>query len=103
MSELFTRVKEIPTLGVVLAFFPNLTLKLDGSGRHKALCPIHTESNPSFTVFENGWKCFGCGVGGSNIDLLLEARFASKPLEAAKMIAERFGIPIPDTGHDGRR
>lgn len=94
MGELFTRVKEIPMPDVVRAFFPGLELKPDGSGRHKALCPFHAEDTPSFTAFEDGWKCFGCGAHGSNIDLLLKARLASSPLEAAKMIAERFGIEV---------
>lgn len=92
MSELFSRVKTIPTLDVVTAFFPHLVLKRDGSGRGKALCPFHAEDTPSFTVFEDGWKCFGCGAHGSNVDLLLKAGLASKPLEAARVIAERFGI-----------
>lgn len=96
MSDLFTRVKEIPTPDVVRAFFPALELKRDGSGREKALCPFHTEDTPSFTVFEDGWKCFGCGAHGSNVDLLLKANLASSPLEAAKMIAERFGIEVKD-------
>lgn len=40
-------------------------------GRHKALCPFHREDTPSFTVFEDGFKCFGCDADGSNVDLLL--------------------------------
>lgn len=92
MTELFSRVKEISTPEVVQAFLPSLELKQDGSGRHKTLCPFHTEDTPSFTVFEDGWKCFGCGAHGSNVDLLLKAGLASKPLEAGRMIAESFGI-----------
>ena len=94
MSELFTRVKEIPTADVLGAFFPNLELKRDGSGRYKVLCPFHDEDTPSFTVFEDGFKCFGCGAHGSNVDLLLKANLASSPLDAARMIAEKFGIEV---------
>lgn len=94
MSDLFTRVKAIPTADVVTAFFSSLDLKRDGSGRQKALCPLHSEDTPSFTVFEDGFKCFGCSAHGSNVDLLLKAGLASAPLEAAKMIAERFGIEV---------
>ena len=96
MSDLFSSVKGIATLEVVRGFFPSLDLKPDGSGRHKALCPFHTEDTPSFTVYENGWKCFGCGASGSNIDFLIKADLASSPLEAAKMIAERFGIEVKE-------
>lgn len=94
MSELFARVKSIPTAEIVRAFLSSLELKQDGSGRHKALCPFHPEDTRSFTVFPDGWKCFGCGAHGSNVDLLIKAGLASKPLEAANLIAERFGIEI---------
>jgi hypothetical protein len=94
MNQLFTGVKSIPTVDVVRGFFPRLELKRDGSGREKALCPFHAEDTPSFTVFEDGWKCFGCGAHGSNVDLLLKADLASSPLEAARMIAEKFGIEV---------
>lgn len=96
MSDLFSRVKEIATLDVVTAFLPDLELKQDGSGRHKTLCPFHAEDTPSFTVFQDGFKCFGCDAHGSNVDLLLKAGLASKPLDAAKMIAERFGIEVEE-------
>ena len=35
------------------------------------LCPVHNETTPSFTIDarKNLWKCFGCGAGGSVIDL----------------------------------
>lgn len=96
MSELFTRVKSISTGELVRTFFPALELKRDGSGREKALCPFHNEDTPSFTIFEDGFKCFGCGAHGSNVDLLLKAGLASSPLEAARMIAERFGIEVKE-------
>lgn len=96
MTDLFARAKAIPTPDVVRAFFPHVELKRDGGGRKKALCPFHAEDTPSFTVFEDGWKCFGCGAHGSNIDLLLKAGLASSPLEAAKMIADKFGIEVKE-------
>ena len=94
MADLFSRIKEIPTTEIVTAFFAGLDLKQDGRGRQKALCPFHAENIPSFTAYENGWKCYGCGAHGSNIDLLLKADLAFSPLEAAQMIAEKFGIEV---------
>jgi hypothetical protein len=37
----------------------------------KCLCPLHAEQTPSFVInpAKNVWKCFGCGAGGSVIDL----------------------------------
>jgi len=96
MNDLFATVKDIPTPEVFRAFYPDVELRRDGSGREKALCPFQDENSPSFTLYENGFKCFGCGESGSNIDLLLKGNFASTSLEAAKMIAKRFGIPVEE-------
>ena len=38
---------------------------------HKLLCPFHDERTPSLHAYptpEQGWTCFGCGLGGSIID-----------------------------------
>ncbi|MBI4490234.1 MAG: DUF3631 domain-containing protein [Deltaproteobacteria bacterium] len=100
MSELFTRVKQIPTPDVVRAFFPDRELKRDGGGRHKAFCPLHADQKtPNLTIYPDGFKCFACDAHGSNMDLLLKADLASSPLEAAKLIAEKFGIEVKDDKH----
>ncbi|MGA7391548.1 MAG: CHC2 zinc finger domain-containing protein [Terrimicrobiaceae bacterium] len=51
-------------------------LKKDGSSRWTCLCPLHDETTPSFTIDprKNLWKCFGCGAGGSVIDLHAKLR-----------------------------
>ena len=38
---------------------------------HKALCPFHAEEEPSLHAYDGsrGWFCFGCGRGGSIVDL----------------------------------
>ncbi len=103
MDDLFNQVKSVPTIDVVQAFFPNVDLKRDGSTRWKGLCPFHQESTPSFTVFDGWWKCFGCGAGTTNIDLLLKGEKASDPLGVAKMIAERFGISFKQKSKSNRK
>lgn len=36
-------------------------------------CPFHSERTPSLKLFpDGGWKCFGCGKGGSSIDFVME-------------------------------
>jgi len=97
MGDLFASVKDIHTSEVFRAFYPGVQLGRDGSGREKALCPFHDEKTPSLTIYENSFKCFGCNAGGSNIDLLLKNNLASLPLDAAKMIADKFGIPIEES------
>lgn len=35
-------------------------------------CPLHQDgATPSFTVYENGYHCFGCGASGDAIDLVM--------------------------------
>jgi hypothetical protein len=43
--------------------------EVDSAGN--VLCPFHTEVEPSLHVYDGdrGWFCFGCGRGGSIIDL----------------------------------
>lgn len=52
-------------------YFERLTgLPVGRSG--KARCPFHDDHKPSLHVYEQpgqGWYCFGCGRGGSAVDL----------------------------------
>lgn len=98
-DSIIDEVKKILIADVFCAFFPGVELKRDGRNL-VALCPLHSENTPSFKIDreKNRWKCFGsasCG-GGSVIDLLLKDDIASKPLEAAELIAEKFGIKIEE-------
>lgn len=60
------------------------------------LCPFHTEKTPSFTVSPDKqiFHCFGCGTGGSVFNFLMQQEGLSFP-EAARMLAKRYGIEIP--------
>jgi DNA primase len=73
-----------------------LTLKRAGA-HYKGLCPFHQEKTPSFTVNPSLrlYKCFGCGKGGNAIGFLMEAEGLSFP-QAARRLAERAGIHVPD-------
>jgi DNA primase len=64
--------------------------------RLKGLCPFHQEKTPSFSVDPNAqlFYCFGCQTGGDTfkfIRLYEKAEFG----EAVKILAQRFGVPIP--------
>ncbi len=70
---------------------------LRAAGRtHKALCPFHKEKTPSFVVNPDRqiFHCFGCGEGGDAITFLVKHEGLSFP-EAARLLAERAGVPIP--------
>jgi len=73
-----------------------LTLKRAGA-HFKGLCPFHQEKTPSFTVNPSLrlYKCFGCGKGGNAIGFLMEAEGLAFP-QAARRLAERAGIHVPD-------
>ncbi len=58
------------------------------AGRLKvALCPLHEEKTPSFTLFPDGkFKCFGCGEFGDVISFLMKREQMS-----FKEIIEKYG------------
>ena len=64
---------------------------------NKALCPIHNEKSPSFTVYKqsNSWHCFGCGAGGSVIDFVM-AYFGLDATEAAKKLDSDYNLGLLD-------
>ncbi len=61
------------------------------------LCPFHSDNDPSFTVNEEKqiFYCFGCGEGGNVFKFLMKIQGLSFK-EAAKALAQRYGITIPE-------
>lgn len=59
------------------------------------LCPFHSEKTPSFSVSPDKqiFYCFGCASGGNVFSFLMKQHGLSFP-EAAKNLAERYGIEI---------
>ena len=92
MINAFDVIKETLKIADVLAFY-GVVMKRG----NKALCPIHNEKTPSFTVYPNtnSWHCFGCGVGGSVIDFVM-AYFGLDALEAAKKLGIDFNLGVFD-------
>ncbi len=62
------------------------------------LCPFHEEKTPSFSVNPRLgiFKCFGCGVGGDVFAFIQQIEGVNFA-EAVHMLAERAGIPIPES------
>lgn len=86
------QVKETANIVEVASEFT--ALKRAGAS-YSGLCPFHTEKSPSFTVNpEKGfYHCFGCGVGGDAIKLVMELK-ALPFAEAVTHLAERFGVEL---------
>ena len=63
----------------------------------KGLCPFHSEKTGSFTVSPHRqiFYCFGCHASGDVIGFIAKIENFSQ-IEAAKFIAERGNLTIPD-------
>src|ERR1700704_596456 len=86
-------------LQVVQEYVP---LKRAGTS-YKGLCPFHNERTPSFQVHPDKgfFHCFGCNVGGDVFKFLELHEKVAFP-DAVKMLAQKFGISLPElTGGGG--
>jgi len=97
----FDTIKEVLPITNILTFYG-----VEVKKQNKALCPLHNEKSPSFTIYPktNSWHCFGCGIGGTAIDFVM-AYCGLDSLEAAKKIDMDFGLglfdykPTPEERH----
>src|SRR3990167_4037364 len=91
--NLFSYIKQkTPILDVVSQY-----VSLKRAGMYwKSSCPFHAEKTASFTVSPHRdiFYCFGCHKGGDAIEFICAMEQCS-PLEAAKFLAERHQIAIP--------
>ena len=74
-------------------------VELKKSGNNMmGLCPFHHEKSASFSVSPDKqlYYCFGCGKGGGAFQFLMEHDGYSFP-EAVEYLAEKAGLPIPET------
>ncbi|KLN72929.1 hypothetical protein ABM90_03565 [Rhodococcus erythropolis] len=93
-TEFLNELRSRTSLELVAADY--LDLKPAGVGRVKALCPVHAERTPSFTINIDWGRfhCFGCGASGDAIDFLMQVdglRF----VESVSELANRAGLAVP--------
>jgi len=68
------------------------------------LCPVHNEKTPSFSINPEKqiYKCFGCGIGGSSIDFIMEVEKLDF-VDAIRYLADQYSIEIETSGPTGSR
>jgi DNA primase len=70
-------------------------VKLARSGRQwKGCCPFHNEKSPSFYVYDDGYKCFGCGVHGDAVGFVMASQGLTF-MEAVDLLAGEAGLDVP--------
>ena len=81
---------------IVVVIQDYVSLKKTGA-TYKGLCPFHGEKTPSFHVNRDKgfFHCFGCGAGG-DVFKFLELRESVSFPDAVRMLAQRFGMTLPD-------
>lgn len=99
-EEFIEEVRERTDIVVLVSEY----MQLKKTGRnYVGLCPFHAEKTPSFNVSaeKQFFYCFGCGEGGSVFNFLMKMEGLTFP-EAVVRLAEKAGLPVPDTRHSAR-
>lgn len=71
------------------------------AGRYlKACCPFHPEKTPSFYVYpdQQRWHCYGACATGGDVFTFLEKKENLTPVEAMRLLAERYGVTLERRG-----
>ena len=88
--NIFDAIKERLSMPDYIFSLPDVNVPKNKKGSTQILCPVHSEKTPSFSFTRNSCKCFGCGVGGSVIDLHMAIRKFSSPADAAKDLIKSY-------------
>jgi len=91
-KETLDQIRGIPILKVA----DRLQIKYTEKGTWRfTSCFLHEEKTPSLGIkpSQNRWKCFGCGAGGSQIDLVMKHEHKTF-IEACEWLIGQFGIEV---------
>jgi len=98
MAGLFDRVKSLVNIKEYIELETGIQLKRVGSGSWRLIPCLFCDSQTGCTINESQqfFKCFSCHVKGDVIEFEQRYRHLESPLEAAKSVANKRGIPILD-------
>lgn len=65
------------------------------AGRFVGSCPFHDDKNPSFTIFDDHYFCFGCRARGDVINFVQQDQGLGF-IEALKYLAHKYNIAAPE-------
>ena len=91
------KISEIKNAADIVDVISDSVLLKKAGKNHIGLCPFHSEKTPSFTVSPDKqiFHCFGCSTCGNVFSFLMKQEGLSFP-EAARHLAKRYGVDIPD-------
>ena len=91
------KISEILNASDIIEIISDAVVLKKAGREYIGLCPFHAEKTPSFTVNREKqlFYCHGCHEGGNIFGFLMKHNGLSFP-DAAKMLASRYGINIPD-------
>jgi len=91
------KISEIKNAADIVDIVSETVLLKKAGKNFIGLCPFHSEKTPSFTVSPDKqiFHCFGCSAGGNVFSFLMRQEGMSFP-EAARHLARRYGIDIPE-------
>ena len=99
ISDWFEKVRAVPLVDVM--YYLDLTLNPSPNGKNQVrsncIFPDHPGRNKSGTSFSldivgNRWYCFGCHIGGGNIELVQRLK-GIEVIDAANFIAQIAQLP----------
>ena len=88
-TDIFEEIKSRINLRTVVTGYG---IEINRSGF--CLCPFHAEKTPSMKIYDNGFKCYGCGEGGDMFVFVQKLFNLENPLDAAKKINNDFGLNV---------
>ena len=91
------KISEIKNAADIVDVVSETVLLKKAGQNYIGLCPFHSEKTPSFTVSPDKqiFHCFGCSTGGNVFSFLMKQEGLTFP-EAARHLAKRYGVDIPD-------